>query len=75
MDRVLDHCGHDAFAPDGDDHYLVRFPFMENDYDYSMLFSFGDRCECLEPKHVRMEMRRRIQRIAALYGEGRVEGN
>jgi len=67
MDRVLDFCSYEHFSPDGDEHYIVRFPFIENDYYYNVLFSFGDQCECLEPHHIRTEMKRRIQDIAALY--------
>lgn len=67
MDRVLDYCTYEHFSPDGDAHYIVRFPFIENDYYYNILMSFGDKCECLEPLPVRAEMKRRIQDIAALY--------
>ena len=67
MDRVLDYCTYEHFSPDGDEHYIVRFPFIENEYYYNILFSFGDKCECLEPLHVRAEMKRRIHDIAALY--------
>ncbi len=67
MDRVLDYCTYEHFSPDGDAHYIVSFPFIENDYYYSILFSFGDKCECLEPLHIRTEMKRRILDIAAMY--------
>mgnify|MGYP000846319551 CR=1 FL=1 len=67
MDRVLDFCTYENFLPDGDAHYIVSFPFIENEYYYDILFSFGDKCECLEPLHVRAEMKRRIHDIAALY--------
>ena len=43
------------------------FPFIENDYFYDMLLSFGSRCECLEPARVRTELKRRIEEMAALY--------
>ncbi|ADY55540.1 hypothetical protein Sgly_1224 [Syntrophobotulus glycolicus DSM 8271] len=66
-DRVLDYCTDEHFSPDGDEHYMVRFPFIENEYYYNILFSFGDKCECLEPLHIRAEMKRRIHEIAALY--------
>jgi len=69
MDGVLDYCTYDHFTPDGEDHYLVSFPFIENDYYYHILFSFGDKCECLEPPHIRAEMKRRACNIAALYEE------
>lgn len=67
MDRVLEFCAYDKFQPDGDAHYIVRFPFIENDYHYDILLGFGDKCECLEPVHIRREMKRRIQNIAAIY--------
>lgn len=67
MDRVLDFCSYEDFSPDGDGHYIVSFPFIENDYYYNILFSFGDKCECLEPLHIRAEMKHRIHDIASLY--------
>ena len=67
MDRVLDFCSYEDFSPDGDEHYIVNFPFIENGYHYDILLGFGDKCECLEPLHIRAEMKRRIHGIAALY--------
>ena len=67
MDRVLDYCTADCFLPDGDEHYFVRFPFVESEYYYQFLFSLGDRCECLEPEPIRAEMRRRAQKLASIY--------
>ncbi|MGW8115277.1 helix-turn-helix transcriptional regulator [Caproicibacterium sp. NSD3] len=67
MDRVLDYCTYENFSPDGDEHYIVSFPFIENDYYYNILLGFGDKCECLEPLHIRAEMKRRIRDIATLY--------
>ena len=69
LDRVLDYCTYKDCFPDGDEHYTVHFPFIENEYHYNILFSFGAQCECLEPSHVRAEMGRRAQKIAALYGQ------
>ena len=67
MDRVLDVCSYEQFSPDGDQHFTVQFPFIENDYYYDMLLSFGDKCECIGPAPVREEIRRRIRNLAALY--------
>ncbi|HIU74418.1 MAG TPA: YafY family transcriptional regulator [Candidatus Pelethocola excrementipullorum] len=67
MDRVLDFCAYEHFSPDGNEHYIVSFPFIENDYYYNILFSFGDKCECLEPLHIRTEMKRRLHDMAAIY--------
>ena len=68
MDRVLDFCTYEHFTPDGNEHYIVSFPFIENDFYYNILFSFGSKCECLEPLHIRSEMKQRIQGMAVLYG-------
>ena len=67
MERVLDFCDNEDFMPDGDEHYLVRFPFIENDYYYNILMGFGTKCECIEPLHIRSEMKRRIYEVASLY--------
>ena len=67
MDRVLDFCAYENFSPEDNEHYIVSFPFIENDFYYNILFGFGDKCECLEPLHIRTDMQRRIHDIAALY--------
>lgn len=73
LERVLDYCGDEDISPDGGEYYIVRFPFIENDYSYDILLGFGDKCECLEPPHIRAEMKRRICDIAALYEDRRME--
>lgn len=67
MDRVLDYCNYEDFLPDGNEYYIVNFPFIENEYHYDILLSFGDKCECLEPLHIRTKMKHRIHDIATLY--------
>ena len=67
LDRVLDFCSDEDVSPDGEEQFIVHFPFIENDFYYNILFSFGDQCECLEPQKVRAEMKRRIRGLAALY--------
>ncbi|MFW5700409.1 MAG: helix-turn-helix transcriptional regulator [Cyclobacteriaceae bacterium] len=67
MERILDFCTYENFLTDGDEHYIVSFPFIEKEYYYNILLSFGDKCECLEPIHIRKEMKRRINKIAAIY--------
>jgi predicted DNA-binding transcriptional regulator YafY len=67
LDSVLDYCDDECISPDGDAYFTVCFPFVENDYNYHILLGFGEACECLEPPHVRAEMKRRVHAIAALY--------
>ena len=67
LDRALEFCACDCFLPDGGEHYIVNFPFIENEYYYDILLSFGDKCECLEPLHIRAKMKQKICDIAAIY--------
>lgn len=66
LDRILEYCSFDRISPEGDG-FLVRFPFVENDYYYDMLLGFGTRCECLGPEKVRNEIKRRINRLVDIY--------
>ena len=67
MDRVLDYCTYEHFSADGGEYYIVDFPFIENEYYYDILLSFGDKCECLEPLNIRAKMKHRIHDVAAIY--------
>jgi predicted DNA-binding transcriptional regulator YafY len=67
MNRVLEYCGFSRFSRDGGEHYFVEFPFIDDEAGYSMLFSFGDKCECLEPENIRAEVKRRIKGMWAVY--------
>ena len=44
-----------------------NYPFIENNYYYDTLLIFGQKCECLAPTHIRKELKRRAQGIAAIY--------
>lgn len=67
LDRVLEFCTYDRVTPDGEEYYLVNYPFIERDYYYDMLLSLGDKCECLSPARVREELKRRLQSMTAIY--------
>lgn len=67
MDTMLDYCTYDCFTLDDEEHLIVNFPFIDNEYYYNMLLGFGDKCECLEPLSVREEIKQRISKLAALY--------
>lgn len=69
LDRVLDFCPHDRISPDGEEHFTVDFPFIENDWNYDALLGFGSKCECLAPPHVRLALKQKTHELARLYGE------
>lgn len=66
---MADYCGRENLKPFGDNKILVSFPFIESDYGYGLLLGFGEKCECLEPETVRLEMIRRAGNLLRLYGQ------
>jgi predicted DNA-binding transcriptional regulator YafY len=66
-DRITEHCGEENIEEYGDAKLLVNFPFVEDDLGYSLLLSFGDKCECLEPANVRKELTKRIKNMLKVY--------
>ena len=68
LDRLLEFCDFDCIKADGEEYYLAEYPFIERDYYYDMLLSFGDKCECMEPPHVREELKKRIESLGRVYG-------
>lgn len=66
-ERLLDYCDYDNFLKDGKNHYIVTFPFIENNYYYGILLSFGEHCECIEPLHIRTELKRKIADLSKIY--------
>ncbi|MDD5936764.1 MAG: YafY family protein [Clostridiales bacterium] len=67
MERVLDYCPYEDLVADGEEHYVVSFPFVETDYYYNILLGLGEKCECLEPERVRSEVKRRIGEMWRMY--------
>jgi len=67
MDSVLTYCDSSHIEKYSSEHYKVLFPFIADDLGYGILLSFGDKCECLEPEHVRTEMAKRVAAMAKVY--------
>ncbi|MBO0472460.1 hypothetical protein IGL98_002101 [Enterococcus sp. DIV0840] len=67
-EQLIDKFGQLSFYPSNDSEKLiVEFPFMEDEFGYNLLLGFGNQCECLEPPHVRTELRKRIENLLELY--------
>ena len=66
-DRISEYCGEESIQPYEENKLIVDFPFEESEFGYNMLLSFGDKCECLEPAHVREEIIRRVKDLLGVY--------
>lgn len=66
-DRIVDRCGEENITIREDNSLEVIFPFTEDEYGYSLLLSFGDKCECIGPERVRRELMRRIAALNRIY--------
>ncbi len=67
LNRTLDYCTADDITEAEDGKLLVNFNFVDDDYGYGILLSFGAQLVCLEPEFVRSEMQNRLQSMLALY--------
>ena len=67
VDSVLDYCAIEDFNSDGSEHFIIDFPFIENDYYFDVLLSFGNKCECLSPPDIRAKLKDKIENLYLLY--------
>ncbi|AKJ42344.1 helix-turn-helix transcriptional regulator [Pragia fontium] len=66
-ERIAEHCGEENIQPTDSNKLMVRFPFVADEQGYNILLSFGNKCECLAPEHVRRELIQRVQELLAIY--------
>ena len=69
LERILDYCDERDIHPFKDNKYLADFDFIEDNYSYGILMSFGDKCLCLAPEHVRNELIQRTEKLWRLYNK------
>ncbi|PWI22817.1 YafY family transcriptional regulator [Kurthia zopfii] len=67
MEQLLDYCDYESFLKDGEHHYIVNFPFIDQDYYYGILLSFGNKCECISPPQIRTKLKEKIAALARIY--------
>lgn len=66
-EQMVERCGEDKVKAYGEDKFIVKFPFVADDLGYNILMGFGDKCECLAPENVRVELIRRIKKLVHIY--------
>jgi predicted DNA-binding transcriptional regulator YafY len=66
-EKLMGYCGEESIESYGDNKLIVNFQFTEDDFGYNILLGFGDKCECLEPAHVREELVSRIKKLLNVY--------
>lgn len=66
-ERILERCEEDRITYCDENKMIVDFPFVDDDFDYEELLSFGNRCECLEPSEVREKLIKMIRDTMKIY--------
>lgn len=67
LDRVLERCDEEATNKMENGKYLVDFPFVDDDYAYEVLLSYGKKCKCLEPQWVKEKYLKKLREILEKY--------
>lgn len=60
---MVERCGEDNVHDYGEDKFIVDFPFVADDLGYNILMGFGDKCECLAPEDIRIELIKPIEKL------------
>jgi predicted DNA-binding transcriptional regulator YafY len=66
-DHMVDYCGKENVTASENNRFIAYYPFVEDDYMYRTLLQFGDKCECLEPENIRLEVIKRIKSSLSIY--------
>lgn len=66
-EQMVERCGEDNVRAYGEDKFIVEFPFVDDDLGYNILMGLGDKCECLAPENVRVELIKRIKKLLHIY--------
>lgn len=66
-DMMTEFCGEENITHSVNGKFIASFPFMEDDYSYGMILRLGDKCRCLEPENVRLELITRIENLLKIY--------
>lgn len=67
MNRIDDYFEVEEMNFQEDGYILINTSYPEDEWVYSMLLSFGDKVEILEPEHIRDIIVKRVQNILKLY--------
>ncbi|AWK51564.1 YafY family transcriptional regulator [Clostridium beijerinckii] len=68
-DSMIEFCGEENIESYDNNKFIACFPFIEDDFSYSMILRLGDKCECLEPENVRLEVIRRVKNLLSIYNK------
>lgn len=66
-DYMMSYCGEENVTASENNRFIAYYPFVEDDYMYRRLLQYGDKCECLEPENIRLEIIRRIKKSLSIY--------
>jgi len=67
LDRILERCDEEAIEKLDKGKYLVDFPFVDDDYAFEVLLSYGNKCKCLEPQWVKDKYLKKLREILEKY--------
>ena len=67
LDRILERCDEEAIEKLDNGNYIVDFPFVDDDYAFDVLLSYGNKCKCLEPQWVKDKYLKKLREILEKY--------
>lgn len=56
LGKMIEHCGEENIKTYKIDKLLIDLLFINDNFGYNLLLSFGNKCECLEHINIREEL-------------------
>ena len=66
-EKILERCEEENITYCGKNKMIVEFPFVDDDFGYELLLSFGNKCECLELVEIREKLIEKIRNMLHIY--------
>ncbi len=67
IEKIAEKWGNEIIHDYDEERFLVEHLFSVDDFSYDLLLSYGDKCQVLEPQHVKEELVKRINNMLNLY--------
>ncbi|MCP5062944.1 MAG: WYL domain-containing protein [Ignavibacteriae bacterium] len=65
--KVIEYFGEESVTVQDDGNLIVKFTYPEDDYIYSIILSFEEYFEVLEPANIKSKLKEKVEKILSYY--------
>ncbi len=72
-DRVIERFGAEYIVSHDNNEYIAKYPIVDNEDGYNILLGFGNKCEIIEPVHIREKFRSYLREMMKKYEDSEID--